>query len=317
MRGRALAVVLALSAWVLGTALGSLGGGATAAGSSQGILMGKAHADYTPSLAGSKPVVILLIGSGARPGQSVLHSLSDSIHLLYLNPKKHAATIVGIPRDSFVPIPGYGTNKINAAMGYGGPDLLIKTIEQMTGAHIDYWALTTFWGITDMIDAVGGLKIDVPFPMSDPYSRADFKPGTQVLNGKQVLAFSRDRHSLLSGDFGRSEDGGRVIVAALAQFRKAYAKDQTALYAWLGAGLRNMDVAPGLSLAEITSLAYTADHTPVQDVTNVVIPGGTGMTGGLSVVYPDMAWVHRMFGDLAPDGILSKRNVPPSPTRGQ
>src|SRR5205807_4034458 len=86
---------------------------------------------------------------------------------------------------------------------------------------------------------IGGLRIRVPFPMHDRYSRADFHPGMQRLRGADVLAFSRDRHSLRSGDFGRSEDGGRVLIAALTQFRAEFEKDPSALLRWVSAGMRS------------------------------------------------------------------------------
>ena len=207
---RAVIAVVALVAWVAGSALGTIGAIAPASAQA-GLVIGKAHAGYAPSLTGDKPIVLLVVGSGARLGDDIEHSLADSIHVVSINPDKHRATIIGIPRDSWVEIPGHGTTKINASLVEGGPDLLIQTVESISGLKIDYYALTTFWGLTQLYDNLGGLTIDVPFPMQDSYSGADFEPGVQTLDGKQVLAFSRDRHSVSSGDFGRSEDGGRVL----------------------------------------------------------------------------------------------------------
>ena len=314
MSRRAIFAMLGLCAWVAGSALGAVS--PVAAHASSGIVIGKAHAGYTPSLTGTKPVVILAVGSGARPGDDVMHSLSDSIHLIFLSPANHHATIVGIPRDSWVSIPGHGTAKINAALGYGGPDLMVQTVESLAGVHIDYWAITTFWGFTDMINQINGLTIDVPFRFNDPsYSRANLQPGLQRLNGVQALAMARDRHSMLAGDFARSENQGRLMLAALAQFQQTYEADPGNMFTWLGAGMSNMTTT--VPLNEATELAFTASKVPVKNVQNVVLPGGTGMIGSQSVVQLNPAWKTRIISDAKTDGILSKQNVPPSPTANQ
>jgi polyisoprenyl-teichoic acid--peptidoglycan teichoic acid transferase len=315
MKRRAVLAIFGLTAWVLGSALGALGP-VTAHAQVAGVAVGKAHAGYTPSLTGSKPVVILAVGSGARPGDDVLHSLADSIHLIFINPAKHHATMVGIPRDSYVDVPGQGTNKINSSLFFGGPELLVQTVESISGVHIDYWAITTFWGFTDMINEIGGLTVDVPFRFYDPsYSRADLQPGVQTLDGQQALSFARDRHSMVQGDFARQENGGRLFLAALTQFQKAYAKDAAQLMTWLGAGMSNTFIE--IPMSEVQQLAFTATKIPVKNVQNVVLPGSAQMAGSLSVVILDNTWKTRIFTDVKPDAILSKKNVPPSPTADQ
>lgn len=295
-------------AWILGSTLGAA---SPQRASAQPLLViGKAHASYTPSLTGSKPIFIVVIGSGARPGEDVVHSLADSIHLVGINPALHEATIVNIPRDSWVNIPGYGSNKINSAMADGGPPLLVKTVESLTGIRIGYYALTTFWGMTTLIDNIQGLTVDVPCAMVDHDSGANFHPGVQHLNGPDVLAFSRDRHSLASGDFGRTTNDGSVILAALAQFHKEFAKNADALLVWLGAGLRNIQT--DVSLPELLDLAFTAYNIKVDSVRNVTLPGSTGMQGSLSVVYLSSR-AASIYRDLKHDGVLSKANVPPNP----
>jgi len=320
---RFLALVLVLAAWIGGTVAGSLGG-TPAVAQEAGILIGQAHADFAPSLTGSQPIVILAVGSGARPGEDVMHSLSDSLHLIYIDPDKHAVAMIGIPRDSWVDIPGHGTNKINSALVQGGPDLMVQTIEQHFGVHIDYWAITTFWGFKDMIDKIGGLTVNVPFRMYDPgYSNVDLQPGPQKLTGEQALAFARDRHSMLMGDFTRQENGGRLFLAALTQFQKEYDKDPTALLTWIGAGMSNFGdptkafVGTNLPVDEILQLAYTVMAQPVKKVQNIVLPGTVGTEGGLSVVHLDDAAAARIFNDANDDAIVAKKNVPPSPGRTQ
>jgi polyisoprenyl-teichoic acid--peptidoglycan teichoic acid transferase len=311
---RFLAVVLVLATWVGGTVAGSLGS-TPAAAADPGILIGKAHADYAPTLTGSKPIVILAVGSGARPGDDVSHSLSDSLHLIFLNPDQHAIAMVGIPRDSWVDIPGHGTNKINSALVQGGPDLMVQTIETHFGVHIDYWAITTFWGFKAMIDDIGGLTVNVPFRMLDSYSEADLQPGVQELSGEQALAMARDRHSMLSGDFTRQENGGRLLLAALAQFQKEYGQDPTALLTWLGAGLSNMTTT--LTADQVVQLAYTVTAQPVKKVQNIVLPGSSQMIGGVSAVALDDAAASAIVSDASQDGVVAKKNVPPSPSRNQ
>jgi LCP family protein required for cell wall assembly len=270
----------------------------------------QAHAGYVPALDGSKPIFILFIGSGARPGDDVEHSLADSIHIVSIVPAKHKAAILGIPRDSYVSIPDRGSAKINAAMVYGGPPLLVQTVESLTGIKLDYWALTTFWGFQAMINSIGGLTVDVPFAMSDSSSGSNFEPGVQKLRGKEALAFARDRHSLPAGDFGRSEDGGRLIIAALAQFRKEFAKDPSRLLTWVAGGFRNVQTeAP---LEEVLALAFTCTLMNPKHVENVVAPGTTGMSGTTSIVNLS-SQAQTIFDDLKKDGLVSKRNIPPSP----
>jgi polyisoprenyl-teichoic acid--peptidoglycan teichoic acid transferase len=311
-------LVLALVAWVTGSALGGLDvvtGLRAAQAQDAGIAVGKAHAGFTPSLTGSKPVVLLMVGSGARPGDDVMHSLADSIHLVFVNPAKRKAVMVGIPRDAYVPIPNHGSGKLNSSLFYGGPALMVQTVEALSHVQVDYWAITTFWGFTDMIDSVGGLTMNVPFAMNDSYARADFQPGVQELDGRDALAFARTRHDLQMGDFARQENGGRLFLASLANFQKEYRKDPSRLFVWLGAGMRNIETT--MPLVEILPLAFTASKIPPKSVQNVVLPGGTGTAGTLSIVSLDMARARAIFLDAAKDAVLLKKNIPPSPTAGE
>jgi LCP family protein required for cell wall assembly len=309
MRRRAALAFLATAAWIAGSTLGAVTPPEPAA--AQPLLeIQQAHAGFVPSLDGTKPIFILFIGSGARPGEDVEHSLADSIHIVSIVPAKHKAAILGIPRDSYVSIPGQGTAKINSAMFYGGPPLLVQTVESLTGIKLDYWALTTFWGFQAMINSIGGLTVDVPFAMHDSASGADFEPGIKKLRGNDALAFARDRHSLPAGDFGRSEDGGRLIIAALTQFRKEFAKDPSRLLTWIAGGFRNVETqAP---LEEVLALAFTCTLVNPKRVENVVAPGSTGMAGGASIVSLS-SQAQTIFDDLKKDGLVSKRNIPPSP----
>jgi len=307
-------VILALAAWTLGSALGAIAPGSSDASTGAPIMLSAAHAGYTPDVTGNRPISILAIGSGARPYLSPDRGLADSIHLIEIDPKNRHAVIIGIPRDSWVSIPGHGMNKINASMAIGGPPLLIRTIEQLSGIRIQYFALTSFWGLTSMIDQIGGLTVRVPFPMHDPYSRAEFHPGVQRLGGGQVLAFSRDRHSLRSGDFGRSEDGGRVFIAALTQFRKEFEKDPSTMIRWVSAGMRSLST--DLPLSNVLRLAFLCTRIPPRNVQNVVLPGGIGSANGLSIVRLSSS-VRTIFRDASRSAIVRGSHRPRSPTAGQ
>ncbi|MFB3738182.1 MAG: LCP family protein [Candidatus Velamenicoccus archaeovorus] len=314
MKRRAALLVLALTAWVAGSALGTDPSSGPAPAQAAPLMeIGLAHAGYVPSLDGTEPIFVLFIGSGAREGEDVEHSLADSIHVVGINPAKHKASILGIPRDSWVEIPGRGSSKINSSMVYGGPDLLVQTVEAVTGITLDYWVLTTFWGLQSMVNNIGGITIDVPFAMHDPFSRSDFEPGVQTFDGQEALAFTRDRHSLPEGDFGRSENAGRLMLAALADFRKEFTKDPSRLFTWVSAGLRNVDT--DVPLDQVLSLAFTAATINPKTVQNMVVPGSTGMVGGISVVNLTSS-DQVIFDDMRNDGLVSKKHVPPSPNAG-
>ena len=310
MRRFSAAVGLGLLAWVTGAALGAAPPADPRAAAAPLLEVGRAHAAFTPSLEGEGPIFVLFIGSDARPGQAVEGERADSIHLVGINPAKGKASILGFPRDSWVEIPGHGPDKINAAMVYGGPQTVVATVEALTGIRVDYWALTSFDGFQAMVNDVGGLVVDVPFPMQDPFSGSDFQPGRQRLDGRQALAFARDRHSLLSGDFGRSENQGRLLLAALAQFRREFGKDPSRLLTWVAAGMRH--VHTDLGAGEILDLAFTAAGIAPAGVRNMVVPGTTAMEGGQSVVLLS-ADASAIYRDMANDGLVRPRNAPPSP----
>ncbi len=301
-------------AWVAGSVLGAALPTTSVARAIPLFQVQAAHAGYVPTLTGTSPVFVLVLGSDARPGEEITGQRADSIHLVAINPVKGKATIVGFPRDSFVSIPDTGTDKINAAMVYGGPELVVKTVESLTGITIDYWALTWFEGFEAMINDVGGLTMNVPFDVFDSFAHAELTAGVQTLSGRQALSFARARHALPSGDFGRSENQGRLMIAALAQFRREFTADPSRLLNWIGAGIRN--ARTDVPLDQLMSLAFTGTTISAKRIVNIVVPGSIGTNGTTSVVNLDMTALAAIGKDLLDDGLLKKGNIPPSPNAG-
>jgi LCP family protein required for cell wall assembly len=143
--------------------------------------------------------------------------LTDTIMLLHTG--SGPTTLVSIPRDSLLNIPGHGVAKVNSAYGKGGgpdgggPKLLVQTIEAATGLHIDHYAEIGFLGIVKVVDAVGGVQLDVPESIKDPKAALDIKKGVQVLDGPTALGYVRTR-ATASSDFGRVERQ-RALLSAL------------------------------------------------------------------------------------------------------
>jgi polyisoprenyl-teichoic acid--peptidoglycan teichoic acid transferase len=304
MTKKLLAIVLGLSAWIGGTVAATIGTAGSAA--AQPVFeLARAHADYTPSLDGNDPIFILLMGSDARPGTPMDRGLSDSLHILGINPAAHRATLYGIPRDSFVPLATGGTNKINSAMPAGGPEAELQTVENLTGIRFDYYVVTGFNEVKNAVDSIGGLAINVPYTVVG--FQQTFSEGKQRMNGEQVLGYSRTRHSLPLGDFDRSLNQGVVMKSALSQFRVEYAKDAARLYAWLGAGLRNVQTT--VPIDELIKLAGLSTAIPAKRVTNLVALGTSGTVGSESVVHLSDT-NHALWQDLNADGYILQKDIP-------
>ena len=138
---------------------------------------------------------------------------SDSLMLLHMGTGR--PVLISIPRDSYVPIPGHGDNKINAALGFGGPALLIQTVESVTGLTINHYMGIGFGGLVSVVNKVGGVTICLTAPLHDEDSGANLKKGCQTLNGAQSLAFVRDRHSFADEDLQREQDQRAFLKALL------------------------------------------------------------------------------------------------------
>lgn len=268
-----------------------------------GTSVGLAHpSSWFPAHDGTDPLFFLVIGDSYRAGQS---HLADSIHIVAFDPSSGDATVLGIPRDSWVPIPGHGTQKINAAFALGGPKLMIDTVEQLTGLRMDYYAVTTFDGFISIIKAVGGLDIKVPYDIHDPGSKSNLHRGPARLSGKDTLRFARSRDDVPNGDFSRQYNEGLILMAMLQQFQGSFRESPSATLNWLGAGMQNVDT--DLSWDQVLALAYLAARVKPSQITNLVVPGRIGHAGDQSIVEIDAEAANQIFDDLA-DGRLDSEH---------
>lgn len=303
MRRTMVAVLASLASGVAGLGVATLQ--ATPAASVPLLQIGKAHAEFAPTLQGDRPIFILILGSDSRPGTPLERGLCDSIHVLGINPKAKRATLVGIPRDSYVPIATGGTNKINIALTQGGPQAMIDTVEDLTGVRLDYYMITGFEGMKRIFDALGGLKVNAPYSF-EGHEGTPFKEGTQTLTGAQALEFARTRKSLSQGDFDRSMNQGRLLLAAFSQFTTESRKDPTALFHWIAVGMRNVDT--DVPLKELLTLAFTSSEISPKRVTNLVAVGSIGTAGGASIV--NLPSPNPVFQDVAADGYVLPKDIP-------
>jgi LCP family protein required for cell wall assembly len=134
---------------------------------------------------------------------------SDTIMIVHIPADRSSVQIVSIPRDTWVPIDDYpstdGHAKINAAFAFGGPSLAVKTVQQLTGMHIDHVAIIDWAGFKDLTTALGGVRVYIPETFYDDSQRITWQQGWHTLEGQEALQYVRTRHGLSNGDFGRIE----------------------------------------------------------------------------------------------------------------
>ncbi|HEY6797257.1 MAG TPA: LCP family protein [Kineosporiaceae bacterium] len=148
------------------------------------------------------------LGTGQTAGQR-----TDTIMLLHVPASGGPTVLVSVPRDSYVTIPGHGKNKINAAYAFGGPQLLVRTVEQATGLHVDEYVETGLGGYANLVDAIGGVDVCVKNPINDAKAHITLKAGCQTLDGQKALGYARARYSDPRGDLGRVERQRQVLAA--------------------------------------------------------------------------------------------------------
>ena len=247
-----------------------------------------------------RPVFILALGIDGRPGIDT--DRADAIHLIGVNAAAGSATILNIPRDTYVNIPGHGRGKINDAYTFGGPALQAEAVEQLVGAKPQFVITTTFSGFPRMVDEIGGLAVNVPYPMHDRFSGANFDPGVRNMNGGEAFAFSRDRH-IPDGDVNRSLNQGSVIIAALAKLRgDGGSLNAARVFKLLGVLGRNSRLH-NVSATDLYNLGRLGLSIDPARVRNVPMPSIIGMAGSLSVVYAAPA-SGSLFADFRDDAVL-------------
>jgi LCP family protein required for cell wall assembly len=180
----------------------------------------------TPS---SGPLNILVAGLDERAGltrvqQERLHvgqnsgeTNTDTLMVVHVPADHRFVRVVSLPRDSWVNIPGHGMNKVNAALGLGGPQLMVQTVEQATGLTINDYVEVNFLGFVKVIDALGGVDICLPYAVDDPDSGLDISAGVHHVDGITALEFARDRHSFPTSDLARIQDQQQLISSAFSE----------------------------------------------------------------------------------------------------
>ncbi|MGD9527547.1 LCP family protein [Pseudonocardia sp.] len=225
--------------------------------------------------------------TGSAAGADEGSARSDVVMLARLAPDASSAAVVSIPRDSWVDIPGRGPAKINAAYAYGGPSLLVRTAEQLTGIRVDHFAVVDFAGFQAMVDAVGGIDVQVAAPTSN-YG-VDFHAGMNHLDGAEALAYVRQRYDLPEGDLDRARRQQNALRALLTKVASAGTlADPVALYGFLDAATHSVGVDDSMTNGRLRELALDARGLRPAGVTFLSAPvRGLGREGDQSVVYLD------------------------------
>ncbi|MFE2561348.1 LCP family protein [Streptomyces sp. NPDC059352] len=246
----------------------------------------------------------LIVGSDSREGMSAeekkkLHTGSaegkrtDS--MMILAACSSGNTMVSLPRDSWVTIPSFvgsesgkkyaarGGSKLNAAYAMDGPELLVRTVEFNTGLRIDHYAEIGFAGFANIVDALGGVELNIDKGFKDKKSGADFQAGEQTLNGEQALAFVRTRYAFAESDLARTKNQQKFLSALANQAATpGTILNPFALYPTLGAGLDTLIVDKDMSLYDLGKMFFAMKGISGGDGKSMNIPiAGSAPQGSL------------------------------------
>ena len=261
--------------------------------------------------AGEEPAVnILVLGTDSRTSASDPSQWkegaqrTDAIMIVQVSGDRKTVSVMSIPRDSWVEIPGHGQGKINAAYSYGGPSLTIHTVENLTGIHIDHFAVANFESFVALTNEIGGVRVNLKTPQT--LAGKELGAGAQVLNGQQALAYTRERSSLPNGDFDRvkrQQTWMRSIVSRV--LTNGTLSSPTALYSFLKTASRTVAVDESFTLNQMQSLALETRHLHSNDIAFMTVPtAGTGTSAdGQSIVTLDADADAPLFKAFAEDRV--------------
>ncbi len=239
-----------------------------------------------------QPFFFLALGNDDRTEEN--QGLGDAIHVIGVNPALGQATILNVPRDTTAP----GGGKINGFHSLQGLPGITAQLNQMMGIQIQYAVTTSFPGFIAMVDAIGGIDVNVPTAMNDGDSGASFQPGPQRVNGTQALAFSRDRKDFLNGDITRTANQGLLILSALATLRAQNPGDAGTIR--LAAILAKHVRAENVSLVDMFRLGRLGLSIDPAAVKSITIPVGSGSGTNLALASGASA----LFADFADDAVV-------------
>ncbi|MGI5163596.1 LCP family protein [Spirillospora sp. CA-253888] len=268
--------------------------------------------DYPGRVADTPGTNWLIVGSDSREGLTAADRKrmatgkaegrrTDSMMLLHYG--DGGTTLVSLPRDSYVPIPGRGSNKLNAAFAFGGPKLLVQTVERATGVRIDHYAEIGFGGFVGVVDAIGGVEMCLKRPMKDPKAGLNLPAGCQDLDGAKALGYVRTRA------------GGRADldrVERQRQFFGALMKRSTSPGVLLNP-FRSVPLAMNATsnflvdendhLLDLTRMMWAMRGVTGGDGVTTTVPiGGAGSSAAAgSYITWDRARATRLFGALKAD----------------
>jgi LCP family protein required for cell wall assembly len=242
----------------------------------------------------------LILGSDSRDPLNTTGSRSDTIILMHVNKDRTGAQLVSIPRDTWTHIPkspdgknGDTTAKINSAYAWGGVPLTVQTIEAFTGVRIDHVVMIDFAGFKEIVDALGGVSIDVEESFTathslSPSGTRHFDKGPQLMDGATALDYARERYAFKDGDFARIRHQQQVIKAILNKAASGgLLTNPSKLNDFLQATATAATVDSTLSILDT---ATDLRHLRGENLTFYTNPTkGTGAVGGQSVVFPDTA----------------------------
>ncbi|WP_169806807.1 LCP family protein [Actinomadura macra] len=242
----------------------------------------------------------LLIGSDRRADQPSMGARADTIMLVHLSGRGDRVSVIAIPRDGWVAVPGHGTTKINAAFAYGGPPLLIRTIEQLTGVRVDHYAALDFGGFVKMTDALGGVDVTVTKRTHDPMHDRTWPAGHQHLNGVEALDFVRQRWNLPAGDLDRIKRQ-QAFLHALAD-KAMDTRNPIKLDRFVRATTRSVTVDDSVSSGTLRGLAGRLAQISLMEYLTAPVDK-PAMKDGQSVVLLDAGRLQQLFTAVRDDRI--------------
>ena len=253
-----------------------------------------------PALEGkaAQSMNFLLLGSDTR-GEStgslanISGERSDTMVVVHIPADRKQLSVMSIPRDSWLEIPGNGEAKINAAMSWGGVPLAVQTVESLIGARIDHVAMVDFAGFKGVTDALGGVDVDNPIPFNSYHLKGhEFPQGVQHLDGTEALAFARERYAFTDGDFQRVRNQQLLIGSLLSGLmHKSTLADPGKMAAVVNAVTPHVAIDSTLSTTDLVALGLELRDVRATDVTFFTIPTvGPGTSAdGQSIVNIDWA----------------------------